>query len=172
MDDKERSIGPESRGVNRAVVPAAAPQTTTFPSAADAAKDAIHRFNPASISEGREYGGTIYRLSRSGRFAYVDAPNIQPGGTSGGHVSTDQPIPAGATEAGRWHTHGKTLNYTDEDFSEADVRLANNRRLPSWLGTPKGAIKETVPTQAGAVILDVEPADGTRPNIRFVPLST
>jgi len=171
MDDKERSIGPESRSVDRAVGPATASRTTTFASAADAAKDAIRRFNPQSIKEGREYGGTIYRLPRSDRFAYVDTPNIQGTGFSGGHVSTEQPIPAGATEAGRWHTHGRTESFTDEDFSQSDVRLANRRRLPSWLGTPTGAIKEAVPTKAGAVILDVEPSKGTRPNIRFVPLS-
>lgn len=142
---------------------------TTFASADDAAKGAIRRFNPQSIKEGREYGGTIYRLPRSDRFAYVDTPNIQRTGFSGGHVSTEQPIPAGATEAGRWHTHGRTVSFTDEDFSEDDLRLANKRGLPSWLGTPKGAIKKAVPTKAGAVILDVEPSEGTRPNISFVP---
>ena len=83
---------------------------------------------------------------------------------------TDQSIPPGATQAGRWHTHGRTLNYTDEDFSDDDLRLATKRQLPSWLGTPKGAIKEAVPIKAGAVILEVEPSQSTRPNIRFVPL--
>jgi hypothetical protein len=171
MDEKERKTALESRLANRTVGPAE-PRATTFASAADAAKDAIRRFNPMSRTDGREYGGTIYRLPQSGRFAYVDPPNIQPPGTSGGHVRTDQPIPAGATQAGRWHTHGKTQNYTDEDFSDEDIRLVHERHLPSWLGTPKGAIKEAVPIKGGAVILDIEPAQSTRPNIRFVPLSS
>jgi uncharacterized protein DUF4329 len=171
MDDKERSIGLGSRALDRTVGPATGSHTRTFASASDAAKDAIRQFNPQSIKEGREYGGTIYRLPQSGRFAYVVPPNTQGTGFSGGHVSTAQPIPADAKEAGRWHTHGRTENFTDEDFSSGDVRLASQRRLTSWLGTPKNAIKEAIPTEAGAVILDVEPSEGTRPNIRFVPLS-
>ena len=62
MDDNERTTGPDSRAVNRYVGPAKAPPTTTFATAADAAKDALRRFNPKSINEGLEYGGTIYRL--------------------------------------------------------------------------------------------------------------
>jgi hypothetical protein len=170
MDDQARKTGPESRATDRSIG-AAAPRTRTFATAGEAAGHVIRRFNPQSIAEGREYGGTIYRITQSGRFAYVDPPNIQAAGTSGGHVSTAQPVPAGAAEAGRWHTHGKTENYTDEDFSDNDIQLANARHLPSWLGTPKGAIKEAVPTKDGTVILDIEPAEGTRPNIRFVPLS-
>jgi hypothetical protein len=33
----------------------------------------------------------------------------------------------------------------------------------------KGAIKMAVPNKSGVVILDIEPAQGMRPNIRFVP---
>jgi hypothetical protein len=33
----------------------------------------------------------------------------------------------------------------------------------------KEAIKESVPSRAGVIILDVEPSESTRPNIRFVP---
>jgi hypothetical protein len=180
MDDinnKQRSIGADTRALNRsALVPKTAggagmgeKRANTFTSAGAAARDAIERFNPSSIKEKREYGGTIYRLPGSNKFTYVLPANVQSLGFSGGHVSSAQDIPAGAVEVGRWHTHGGPENYTDEDFSPVDLKLARNRGVPSWVGTPKGAIKEAIPIKSGAVILDTEPAEGTRPNIRFVP---
>ncbi|SRR6266498_2097555 len=179
IDDKKRGIGTDKRTVNRAdallktvdAITPREPRANTFASSSAAAKDAIKRFNPRSIKENREYGGTIYRMRGSNRFTYVIPPNIQPLSFKGGHVSTAQEIPTGATEVGRWHTHGKTENYTDEDFSVdgGDVELVRPRRIPSWLGTPKGAIKEALPLRSGVLILDIEPAEGTRPNIRFIP---
>jgi hypothetical protein len=128
--------------------------------------DAIARFNPQSIGENREYGGTVYRIPGTKRFNYVVPPNVQARGFAGGHVSTAQRIPIGADEAARWHTHGKTTNFTDEDFSDTDLRLARDRGIPTWLGTPKGAVKVAVPVGSGVMILDINPAEGTRPNIR------
>ena len=161
---KNRGLAPGSRQTERG---SGTPPTSST-SVRGAARNAIHTYNPDSIKENKEYGGTLYRFPNSKKFTYVSPPNVQAPGTSGGHVSTAQQIPAGAEEAGRWHTHGKTQNYTDEDFSKEDLELARARGLPTWLGTPKGAVKVAVPVKSGIMILDVEPAEGTRPNIRSV----
>lgn len=163
--NKERGLDGGARATERS----AAKQSRAFMSASAGAQDAIKRFNPRSVAEGREYGGTLYREAGSKKIHYVEPPNVQEAGISGGHVNTKQQIPQGAVEAGRWHTHGKTENYTDEDFSDADLKLARARGLPSYLGTPKGATKVAVPMKSGFLIMDLEPAVGTRPNIRSVP---
>ena len=169
MNDKERFIGRDSQFLDRSIEK---PNPDTFPSAREAATNAIERFNTQSIKQNREFGGTIYQLTRSGRFSYVSRPNMQTVGFSGGHVSTAQAVPAGAVEVGRWHTHGKTENFTDEDFSDADIQLVWERQLPSWLGTPKGAVKQAIPSKGGVVVLELQPSMGTRPNIRFVPFTS
>src|SRR6267154_2452715 len=132
-----------------------------------AARDAIARFNPRSIASGLEFGGTIYKEADTGKYRYALPPNVQNPAIRGGHVSTAQGIPTNATEIGRWHTHGKTENYSDEDFSVADLDLAYGRSLRSWLGTPKGALKLAVPVRGGVVIIDLVTTENTRPNIRF-----
>ena len=170
MTDRDRGVSAEARGTERgASQPVVPRQSTRSRRAAEATKgalEAIDRFNPESVEQGREYGGTLYRLPSSERVRYVAPPNVQAANTTGGHVSTTQVLPAGAIPVGRWHTHGKTQNYTDEDFSDTDLRLVRDRGLPSWLGTPKGAVKVAVPMKSGIAILDVRTAEGTRPNIR------
>lgn len=177
ITDEHRGLGAQTRADNRSSL---SQKTTsgngpserrvrTFSSPSDAARDAIRMYNPRSIRENREYGGTIYRLPGSTKFSYVTPPNIQPSERTTGSVSTAQQLPTGAVEAGRWHTHGKTENFTDEEFSQTDLMLAYARKIPSWLGTPKGAIKVAVPTKSGVVIIDDEPTEQTRPNIRFQP---
>ena len=174
LTNKDRGIDGETRATARgAAKTLRAPddetaQSSSFSSTGSSARDAISRFNPKSIAEKREYGGTLYRPAGSNKVRYVLPPNVQAPGAAGGHVDTKQPIPAGAVEVGRWHTHGRTENYTDEDFSDADLRLARARGLRSYLGTPKGAVKVAVPVKSGVVILDLVPAEGTRPNIRSV----
>lgn len=84
-------------------------------------------------------------------------------------MSTSQPIPEGAKEVGRWHTHGRYTGPSDEEFSEEDLRLVWRQRLPRWLGTPKGAIKKAVVWKSGVVSLEIDPI-GTRPNIKFTPM--
>ena len=163
--DKERGLDGGTRATERGT----AKQSRAHSSPAAAATGAIKEFNPQSVSEGREYGGTLYRPADSKKTRYVLPPNVQERGTPGGHVNTKQEIPKGAVETGRWHTHGKTENYTDEDFSGPDLQLARARGLPSYLGTPKGAVKVAIPQKSGFLILDLVPAEGTRPNIRSVP---
>jgi hypothetical protein len=137
----------------------------SFATPNEAAIAAISEINPRSIRESQEFGGTIYQ--RNGRFSYT-TPNAG-GGSS---VVTASAIPPGAKDVGRYHTHGSTQNYTDEDFSDGpkgDIKLCRDRGTPSWLGTPKGAIKKAIPTKRGFVIIDLVAAPGQRPNIRFVP---
>lgn len=165
FSNKDRGIDAGARTTERGAAKSSAPK-----SASSAAREVIEQFNPKSVAEGREYGGALYRQAGSRKTQYVKTPNVQPPGRGTGHVSTKQAIPEGAVEAGRWHTHGRTENYTDEDFSNDDLRLAHARGLPSWLGTPKGAVKVAIPVESGFVILDVVTAEGTRPNIRTVPV--
>jgi hypothetical protein len=138
----------------------------SFATANEAAIAAISEINPRSIRGSQEFGGTIYQSSNK-RFSYT-RPN--PGGMSS--VRTDSTIPPGARDVGRYHTHGSTQNYTDEDFSDGpgeDLDKCHDRGTPSWVGTPKGAIKKAIPTKHGFVIIDLLAAPGQRPNIRFVP---
>lgn len=111
---------------------------------------------------GREYGGWMYR-NPNGTYSYT-APVA--GGAAGVQINQFNPIPAGATAAGDYHTHGaydpafngqginpgqpgyNWHNDGNEVFSPAD--MATNEAegpngLPGFLGTPQGTTEEYIP---------------------------
>nr|VFK64474.1 MAG: protein of unknown function (DUF4329) [Candidatus Kentron sp. UNK]VFK71103.1 MAG: protein of unknown function (DUF4329) [Candidatus Kentron sp. UNK] len=112
--------------------------TKKFSSQHDAARDALNVANPSSISEGREYGGMVYK-NPDGTYSY--APRNR--GTldsvdSGGPGS----VPSGTKATAYYHTHGSNdPGYDNEVFSPLDVGYANHYKIDGYLGTPGGSFK-------------------------------
>lgn len=140
-------------------VPGAAPTAilpgTHYDSAQTAAVTVINSTNPTSISENREYAG---RTVRDGTGDYVNTKNA---GTEAGapHGS----VPEGTTSAALWHTHGaNTPGYDNENFSSSrntprgtpnDIDNAKKAGVPSYLGTPSGAIKVYNPATGRTTVI-------------------
>jgi hypothetical protein len=110
-----------------------------YPTPADVGKAAITEINPASIRQGIEYGGSIYKKN-DGSYSYT-----QPNKGAKDHVSFGH-CPLFHDRAGYYHTHGSDdPGYDNENFSRQDKQMADDNNVPSYLGTPHGDIKEYTP---------------------------
>jgi RHS repeat-associated protein len=111
-----------------------------FPTAGEAAGDAINYINPTSIAQNQEYGGYVYR-NPNGTYS---ATSPIGGGAAG--VSLGTPPPGTAAD---YHTHGAyDPRYDNEHFSRADVLGNAYMGIPGYLGTPGGSIQRN---NAGSV---------------------
>jgi len=110
-----------------------------YPTQDAAGTDAINDINPASIKEGKEYGGWVYQNS-DGTYSYT-APVP---GTKDGLILP--PRPPGKKTTGDYHTHGANdPGYKNEDFSNRDKSGNDATGTTGYLGTPSGKIKKYTP---------------------------
>ncbi|HEU4595562.1 MAG TPA: DUF4329 domain-containing protein [Pyrinomonadaceae bacterium] len=121
-----------------------------FPSLTDAAIAALRRFNSQSITDNREYAGSICE-SADGSLTYT-IPNAADGSIGTNASSVPSSCGAGTTRVGTYHTHAAfDPLYDNENFSPADRINANNRSIasghvvPSFLATPSGRIRRFDP---------------------------
>ena len=106
----------------------------------EAAEAAMRNANPASVREGREYGGWI-RKNPDGTYTPYPA-------TRGGKDGLTNMPDKGPDDVAWWHTHGANdPGYDNENFSGADgdkgYSKANN--APGYLATPTGTMKKYDP---------------------------
>nr|WP_232063445.1 DUF4329 domain-containing protein [Undibacterium sp. KW1] len=109
-----------------------------------AAREAIKDYNPRSIEQNREYAGWIYR-NPNGTYSYTEGRKYY--GEEGSHNSN--PGERHSTAVAMYHTHGKYIRPSDEDFSDKDKIHAYRERVPSYLGTPLNRIKRYDPAEIG-----------------------
>jgi RHS repeat-associated protein len=110
---------------------------TPFSSQDDAARAALAEICATSVREDREYGGYIYLWDQFGKFYYTMPRQGQQHG-----IDFKGPVPAGATKAGDYHSHGAESGpqYDDEHFSPLDVGVINIQKVPGYLVTPSGGM--------------------------------
>ncbi len=105
----------------------------SFPSAGEAAGDAINYINPTSIRRNLEYGGHIIQNSDG---TYSATLPLQ-GGPAGVNIG----LPP-ANGVASYHTHGAyDSRYDNENFSPTDVLYNAFNGMPGYLGTPAGSIQ-------------------------------
>jgi Domain of unknown function (DUF4329)/Prokaryotic homologs of the JAB domain len=99
----------------------------------DVASTALHSVEPRSKYTGMEFGGAIYELNGQ---LVATAPE-----TGNGHeVTLHIRIPHGAHLVALYHTHPGSQS-SNEDFSEADISVAKQLKVPSYiLATRSGTI--------------------------------
>lgn len=124
-----------------------------FPSAQEAAIDAIRYINPTSVKEGKEYGGWVHR-NKDGTYSY-DPP------TKGTKDSIHN-FPAMSPDDRAWyHTHGSAdPGYDNENFSQADKNISDYYNVPGYLGTPGGWIKKYKPSGKTVSTIGTTPKKG------------
>jgi RHS repeat-associated protein len=128
--------------------------------------NAVNDINPTSRHKspawplGREHGGWLYKNS-DGTYSYTSPVPGGPRGVSSGDFT---PIPGGTSRAGAYHTHGAfdpavngdgnplpgTPGYDpqydgNELFGPGDKSSLDGLKIPGFLGTPRGTIKEYIP---------------------------
>ncbi len=116
-----------------------------YPSLADAAIDAITDINPSSIRTGWEWGGIIFFNPDDGTYSYTPARTDCQARWVRSWLAWSR-MPERAWPVADYHTHGKYLKPTDEQFSPGDIRASERIGLPAVMGTPKGKIWMYVPT--------------------------
>jgi hypothetical protein len=110
-----------------------------YPTVDQAAKTAVNAINPTSIQQNKEYAGRVVQ-NADGSYS-TTGPN--PGTTASSNPGT---VPDGTKNAARYHTHGgNDPHYDNEHFSPQDKTNARNDHVPSFVGTPSGAIKKFDP---------------------------
>jgi RHS repeat-associated protein len=120
------------------------PSGARFRSADRAAKEAIRKYAPRSVKEGREYGGWIYR-NDDGTYSFT---------VTVGNEAFVNPGPPPRNAVGAWHTHPIAVP-ENEWFSKRPNQYGGNdlamlkwcrANLPGfegiYLGTPRGVIRK------------------------------
>ncbi len=143
-----------------------------FNSVAEAAKDFGKLYNDNSITEKREYGATIYKVTdKDGKTYYsYSVPNTNADG-SGGTVKVSD-APEGTTPVATVHSHGnswgKDVAESDNNFSEVDKSNSEKRKLDNYVTTPNGSLKrydyKTGDVTTLSTDLPSDPSDPTRKN--------
>ena len=102
--------------------------------------NAVRDVAAKSVTENREYAGTIYANSDQ-TFSYT----VPLAGDA--HSSTASMPPRGSKLVADYHTHGdeNEKGYNGESFSEADIESNNNLGTVGYLGTPAGSIMKYNP---------------------------
>lgn len=161
---KSRGTGPPAGGSG------AGPGSSSngpYASADEAAKAALNKANPLSITDNLEYSGLIYR-GKDGKF-YFSGP--AKGTDQGANPLTDAPAPAGTTVVGDFHTHGdystadpktgaavRTKDpskdqFNSDNFSRQDKIDNTKQGYPGYLGTPSGTYRKFDPATGKDTVL-------------------
>jgi uncharacterized Zn-binding protein involved in type VI secretion len=138
-----------------------------FASPDEAARAALNKANPQSITDNTEYSGLIYR-GTDGKY-YFSGP--AKGTDQGANPLRDAPAPAGTTVAADYHTHGdySTLDpvthaavrtndpskdqFNSDNFSRQD-KIDNVRQgYPGYLGTPSGTYRKFDPATGADTVI-------------------
>lgn len=99
----------------------------------DAARDALNRINPTSVSENTEYGGWV---NKSPGGAYSTTAPVK-----GDLDSVNIGLPSASSTAS-YHTHGgPDPRYDNENFSAQDLLVNYYYNVDGYLGTPAGQFK-------------------------------
>jgi RHS repeat-associated protein len=114
-----------------------------FPTAEEAARDALDYYKADSKKNHREYGGRLYK---SVDFAHKDKPYVATPDNGQGTSSSCKieacrnPLQGSPGKcAGDYHTHGaKSTTHKDEEFSGEDKDQNDKDNLPGFLLTPGG----------------------------------
>lgn len=125
---------------------------TYFNSLTAAVTAATNRFNPISISEDREFMGTIFQKGK--QFGYTISSGRPGTGASEIHISRALLSDVVAF----WHTHGSALTEF-QYFSNADSDLVARFHLPLYLADYTGklkvlrpGVKSTRPIQSNSLL--------------------
>lgn len=111
-----------------------------YTTADEAARAAILKINPISISKKWEYAGRIYQ--KGNNFFYTEAKTLRnPNNSDPGHKIVGTNI----INIGTYHTHGGAFDPTDEEFSPDDKWKATFGKEISYLGTPLKKILKFTP---------------------------
>ena len=100
---------------------------------ATAARHTLKTVNPASISENRKYGESIYK-NKNRMYSYSKG--------SAASVSLGYNIPSGITLSADYHTHGfYDPLYNNENFSPTDIEVNKIFQINGYLAIPKNQFK-------------------------------
>jgi hypothetical protein len=115
-----------------------------YKTADEAAIAAMDEYSPASMGEHTEYGGRIVQYGLH-EFRYTKAVRAK-ATVDGAAVDVDdgmgdrRRIPAGAKNAGIYHTHPLILGKDPWRFSGSDVRGAADEAVPIYVEMPNSSI--------------------------------
>jgi uncharacterized protein RhaS with RHS repeats len=117
-----------------------------YPTIDAAAAAALTQYNQQSNSEHREFAG---RINKEGSACYKYTPPVK------GTLTSVAPPPAGANDAGVYHTHPSCshtgLACDSENFSPEDIGYAHQENATSpngsmmYVSTPRGVLKKYNP---------------------------
>jgi hypothetical protein len=139
-----------------------------FKTADEAAKSFGELYNDNSITEKREYGATIYKVTEKGKTYYsYSIPNA----ASGASVEASK-APPGTTPIADIHSHGNSwgidVSYSDNNFSGQDKALNVKNKLDGYLTTPNGSLKKFDYKTGEITVISTDmpsdPRDPTRKN--------
>jgi hypothetical protein len=119
----------------------------SFPTADAAATAALQDINRTSQLHGSEYAGRIYRKWFGfGDYSYTPPIEGTPFSSSPGNSLLTPLLHSLGVNAGTYHTHTRgTDPARDEEYSPGDTEKSDDEGVPSFLGTPSGAIYKYSP---------------------------
>lgn len=110
-----------------------------FKSKNQAALDWGKFYNAKSINEGKEYGSTIYEVTKKGKTWYT----YTAAATGESAEVTISPAPEGSKTAARIHSHGKyDEGMENDDFSSKDKWNCYNNKVDGYLASPDGSLQK------------------------------
>lgn len=96
----------------------------------------LSTWNPVSVANNREYGGSIYRNTDG---TYSPSSSVAVGTNDSVSFNPYQLAPYGTTVTADWHTHGAyDPRYLNEEFSQSDILFSYYYNIDGYLGTPAG----------------------------------
>jgi len=136
-----------------------------FKSKNAAAKDWANYYNGRSILKGKEYGSTVYVISKNGAKGYTYT-KAQEGENDNTKFS---PAPQGKKAAANIHSHGKyEKGYYNDEFSNTDKWINYDKKIDGYVATPNGTLQkydvETAKTTVVSTQIPSDPKDPDRKN--------
>lgn len=158
-DPADPSPAPAPDPAPGAQAQAPAPAQPTFKTPEEAAADWGKKYNGPSITEGQEYGSTIYK-NPDGTYSYTPP-------AKGGNASVTPSKPTGGeTVVGDIHSHGKyETGYDNNNFSSADKADNDAKKIPGFLTSPDGRLQKYDPATKKVTVTATDlPSDPNDPN--------
>ena len=134
-----------------------------FLTANAAANDWGKFYNGQSITNGREYGSTIYRETKAGKSGYTYTP-AGVGSSDGADVTVSSP-PKGNRAVADIHSHGKyDEGFDNNNFSNKDKWGNFNAKIDGYLATTDGSLKKYDVKSAKTTVVNTKlPSDAKDP---------